>query len=302
MINQLNDMKKNLRNMLADTVLRISLVALLPLLMSCQLSGNDKKALKDLAASIEQNAKNTNSDSNDASSVKSAAVSGVEIPAALKGTNEQILKREGYTVSYNSSTMQPNWVAWALTYDRTTGSVKRSDYKFTADDDVPSPRAEDTDYRSSGYDRGHMCPAGDNKFSEEAMRQSFLFSNICPQAPSLNRGDWNEMEIACRKWAKQMGTIYVVCGPIFYKNSTHKSIGKHKVPVPEAFFKVLLCTEGTPKAIGFIYKNEDGNRPKGDYVNTVDEVERITGIDFFPSLPDNIEKKVEAKCNLDDWE
>lgn len=295
-------MKKNLRNMLADTVLRISLVALLPLLMSCQLSGNDKKALKDLAASIEQNAKNTNSDSNDASSVKSAAVSGVEIPAALKGTNEQILKREGYTVSYNSSTMQPNWVAWALTYDRTTGSVKRSDYKFTADDDVPSPRAEDTDYRSSGYDRGHMCPAGDNKFSEEAMRQSFLFSNICPQAPSLNRGDWNEMEIACRKWAKQMGTIYVVCGPIFYKNSTHKSIGKHKVPVPEAFFKVLLCTEGTPKAIGFIYKNEDGNRPKGDYVNTVDEVERITGIDFFPSLPDNIEKKVEAKCNLDDWE
>ena len=295
-------MKKNLRNMLADTVLRISLVALLPLLMSCQLSGNDKKALKDLAASIEQNAKNTNSDANDASSVKSAAVSGVEIPAALKGTNEQILKREGYTVSYNSSTMQPNWVAWALTYDRTTGSVKRSDYKFTADDDVPSPRAEDTDYRSSGYDRGHMCPAGDNKFSEEAMRQSFLFSNICPQAPSLNRGDWNEMEIACRKWAKQMGTIYVVCGPIFYKNSTHKSIGKHKVPVPEAFFKVLLCTEGTPKAIGFIYKNEDGNRPKGDYVNTVDEVERITGIDFFPSLPDNIEKKVEAKCNLDDWE
>ena len=82
----------------------------------------------------------------------------------------------------------------------------------------------------------------------------------------------------------------------------HKRIGAHKIPVPEAFFKVVLCMEGTPKAIGFIYKNADGNRPKGDYVNTVDEVERITGLDFFPALPDDVEARVEASCSLDDWE
>ena len=94
--------------------------------------------------------------------------------------------------------------------------------------------------------------------------------------------------------------MYIVCGPIFYKNSK-KTIGKNRVSVPDAFFKVVLCMTGEPKAIGFIYKNGDGNRPKGDYANSVDEVERITGIDFFPTLPDEIEDKVEATCNPDDW-
>ena len=169
------------------------------------------------------------------------------------------------------------------------------------DEDVPTPRADDWDYYNSRYDRGHMCPAGDNKWDSEAMRQSFLFTNICPQAPGLNRGDWNEMENACRNWARENGDIYIVCGPILYKGR-HKTIGKHKVVVPEAFFKVVLCMRGTPKAIGFIYKNGDGNRPKGDYVNSVDEVERITGFDFFQSLPDDVEKAVEATADLDEWQ
>lgn len=87
---------------------------------------------------------------------------------------------------------------------------------------------------------------------------------------------------------------YPVQGP-------HKTIGENQVVVPEAFFKVVLCMRGTPKAIGFIYRNTDGNRPKGDYVNTVDQVERITGLDFFPALPDDVETKVEAEANLDEW-
>lgn len=225
---------------------------------------------------------------------------GLEIPARLTDVPEQILQREGYTVSYNRERRVPNWVAWHLTAAHLKGNTKRSDSKFHEDEEVPEPRAVDFDYVRSGYDRGHMCPAGDNKWSPTAMSQSFLFTNICPQAPSLNRGDWNEMEQACRKWARQWGDLYIVCGPIFYKKRP-KTIGKNKVAVPDAFFKVVLSMKGEPKAIGFIYKNTDGNRPKGDYANSVDEVERITGIDFFPQLPDNIEKKVEAKCNLEDW-
>lgn len=236
------------------------------------------------------------------SSENAEAADGLEIPAPIKGSNEIVLKRVGYTVSYNVQTRQPNWVAWKLTAQRTKGNAERKDYMFTDDEDVPAPRAEDSDYRSSGYDRGHMCPAGDNKWRAEAMRQSFLFSNICPQAPSLNRGDWNEMELACRRWAKRYGSVYVVCGPVFYKKARRKTIGRNKVAVPDAFFKVLLCMEDTPKAIGFLYKNTDGNRPMGDYVNTVDEVERITGYDFFPSLTDDVEKRVEVECNLDDWQ
>lgn len=215
-------------------------------------------------------------------------------------THEQLLQRTGYIVSYNKDTKLPNWVAWHLTPDRISGPAKRSGIDFEPDLDVPAPRAEDSDYYGSGYDRGHMCPAADNKFSKKAMQESFLFTNMCPQNSNLNRGDWNEMEMACREWAQKYGSVYVVCGPILYKGK-HKTIGKNRVVVPEAFFKVVLRTGENPNAIGFIYKNTEGNRPKGDYVNTVDEVERITGIDFFPSLPDNIEDKIEAKADIADW-
>lgn len=217
-----------------------------------------------------------------------------------EGMPEQILKRTGYVTSYNRTTLLPNWVAWHLTAERTEGSAKRSDVDFAEDNEVPEPRATDWDYYNSGYDRGHMCPAADNKWSKKAMEESFLFTNMCPQNSNLNRGDWNEMEMACRKWAKKYGGIYIVCGPILYKGK-HKTIGKNKVVVPEAFFKVVLRTGDEPQAIGFIYKNTSGNRPKDSYVNTVDEVERITGIDFFPSLPDDVENKVEATADIANW-
>lgn len=227
-------------------------------------------------------------------------LSNIEIPAPLAGVSEQVLKRVGYTVSYNASLRVPNWVAWHLTATRIKGNTKRSGSSFHEDTDVPEPRAVNSDYVRSGYDRGHMCPAGDNKWNQQAMDESFLFTNVCPQAPSLNRGDWNEMEQACRKWAVEYGDVYVVCGPIFYRKS-NKTIGKNHVAVPDAFFKVVLVMQGQPKAIGFIYKNGDGNRPKGDYANSVDEVERITGIDFFPSLPDDVENKIEAQCQPEEW-
>ncbi|MCD8296871.1 MAG: DNA/RNA non-specific endonuclease [Prevotella sp.] len=227
-------------------------------------------------------------------------IDGLELPATLSGVPEQILRRTGYTVSYNSSTLIPNWVAWHLTAEHTEGAAKRPRKAFHEDTEVLEPRAVDWDYYNSGYDRGHMCPAADNKWSATAMSESFLFTNICPQNRNLNAGDWSELETSCRRWAKEYGDIYIVCGPILYKGK-HKTIGDNKVTVPEAFFKVVLCIQGPPKAIGFIYKNERGDRPQGDYVNSVDEVERITGFDFFPLLPDDVEERIEATCNLDDW-
>ena len=251
-------------------------------------------------AGAENNAGADNEVNVEASATQTAKA--LEMPAARPKSGEVLLYRESYTVSYNTTTLQPNWVAWHLTPNRLKGNVKRNDYPFISDAEVSEPRVEMADYRQSGYDRGHMCPAGDNKWSAEAMRQSFLFTNICPQAPNLNRGDWNEMEQACRKWAKQYNGVYIVCGPIFYKSKRQRTIGQHRIPVPDAFFKVVLRMGDAPRAIGFLYKNMDGNRPKGDYANTVDEVERITGLDFFPALPDEIERKVEAECNLADWD
>ncbi|EJX10079.1 DNA/RNA non-specific endonuclease [gut metagenome] len=227
----------------------------------------------------------------------------LELPASLKGKrSELILHRTGYSVSYNRDWKIPNWVAWELNRQKLIERESRSN-KFLPDPDLTVKEAVTTDdYKRSGWDRGHMCPAGDNRWHWKAMQESFYMTNICPQNNNLNRGDWKELEENCRKWAEREGKIYIVCGPILY-NMKHEIIGKeHKIIVPEAFFKVILCTTSKPaKSIGFIYKNTSGNRPLDAYVNSVDDIERITGIDFFPALPDPLEKQVESSYNLKLW-
>jgi len=224
-----------------------------------------------------------------------------EIPAKLNGKPEKILKREGYTVSYNKTTKQPNWVAWHLTKAHTYGKNQRNESMFTPDEDVPAPRAVDNDYYNSRYDRGHMCPAGDNKWSSVAMKQSFLFSNVCPQNHGLNKNEWNDLEIMTREWARAYGAVDVVCGPIFYGKGEQKTIGRNKVWVPDAFFKVILCRQGDQKAIGFIMENNGKKQQLADCIYTVDEVEKVTGMDFFPALDDKVEDKVEAESDYHDW-
>lgn len=287
-----------MKNFRAYFLLFIAVVAL----CSCDLAKNNKALISEAGKALveELDQKDGEAGACDASAGAAEADDKLVMQTSPKGTPEQILKHTGYVASYNKTTLLPNWVAWHLTAERTEGSAKRSGVDFAEDTEVPEPRATDWDYYNSGYDRGHMCPAADNKWSKKAMEESFLFTNMCPQNGNLNRGDWNEMEMACRKWAKKYGDLYIVCGPILYKGK-HKTIGKNKVVVPEAFFKVVLRTGDDPQAIGFIYKNTSGNRPKDSYVNTVDEVERITGIDFFPSLPDNVEKNVEATADIANW-
>ena len=211
----------------------------------------------------------------------------------------QLLSRTAYCLSYNKETRCPNWVAWNLTADHADGEWGRSN-DYREDYDVPAPRATNEDYRGCSWSRGHMCPAGDCKWNANAMSETFLLSNMCPQDRSLNSGLWNRIEMDCRKWAKKYGSVYIVCGPVLY-NKEHETIGVNKVVVPEAFFKVILCLQGKPKAIGFVVKNNAGTKKKDQYVNTVDEVERITGYDFFPALPDDIENDVESHAHLDDW-
>jgi len=220
--------------------------------------------------------------------------------------NEIFLKKHQFNVSYNTTTLCPNYVSWVLTKDMLRGNAQRSN-KFMADESVSSKyRMDYYDYNGSGYDRGHMCPAGDHKNSQPAMDASFLMTNICPQNHGLNAGDWNDLEQQCRYWARNYGKLYIVCGPIFYKNndSTRKRIGKRKnlrVSVPDAFFKVVLSMGKNPKAIGFIYPNRNGNKDIRDYAVSVDEVEKRTGFDFFINLDDAIEKRIEKECNPSSW-
>ena len=224
-----------------------------------------------------------------------------EIPAKLTDRPEQIIKRKGYTTSYNSKTKTPNWVAWHLTKQRTHGSAMRMGMLFTEDTAVEAPRATDKDYYNSRYDRGHMCPAGDCKWDSEAMQESFLFTNICPQNHGLNKYEWNDLEILCRDWARKYGSVDIVCGPLYDGIGEQKMIGRNRVWVPEKFFKVVLCRQGEPKAIGFIYNNVGKKQPMQDAVRSVDEIEMLTGIDFFPALDDKTENLIEAESDLTEW-
>lgn len=226
-----------------------------------------------------------------------------EIPVSTKERAEILLEQYGYTVSYNPELCIPNWVAWELNKEKLVERESRNS-KFMPNPKLPDDEAVTTkEYSGSGWDRGHMCPAGDNKYHWRAMNESFYMTNICPQNHNLNRGDWKELEEACRRWA-EVEPVYIVCGPINYRTPKYGYIGKEfKIRIPDAFFKVVLTgvQSGNPRAIGFIYKNEAGNNKRDKYVNSVDEVERITSLDFFSALPDDVERRVEAVCKLSDW-
>lgn len=233
-------------------------------------------------------------------SAQKVNLNNIEIPEINDDRSNRIIKHKGYTVSYNYEWKIPNWVAYELTASEVEGEVPRYD-KFKPDPMVPQNATATTDdYKFSGYDRGHMAPAADMKWDEQVMKESFYLSNICPQNPNLNGGVWKDLEEQVRDLATEKGRIFVVCGPIV--NNTDETIGINEVVVPQAFFKVLLQEDnGNLYAIGFIYENISGRQPMSTYARTVDEVEDITNIDFFPSLPNNIEKTVEKEVDFTKW-
>lgn len=224
----------------------------------------------------------------------------LEIPILYGEQPEQIISHLGYTVSYNHKACIANWVAYELTYDEVLGTVP-SAKKFTPDPTINSKQANNDDYKYSGWDRGHMCPAADMKWSKQAMTESFYYTNVCPQNPNLNGGDWKALEEKCRTLTQDYGNIYITCGAII-GNSIYGTLGNNSVVIPDAFYKVLLVnTPNGYESIGFYFENKAGHRNLNYYARTVDEIENLTNIDFFHSLPDTIEAAIESKYNLDVW-
>lgn len=214
---------------------------------------------------------------------------------------EEILEREGMTISFNPQTHQPNWVSWELLASETSGSQTRKEAQFAPDPEVEAT-AYPSDYTNSGFDRGHMAPAGDMKWSSQAMQESFYMTNICPQAGELNRGTWNRIEEKCRQKAVADSAVIIVCGPIFEPGEAVQRIGQTGVAVPRRFFKVVLSPyTDPPTAIGFIVPN--GRVPGGmqTHAVSVDSVEAVTGHNFFTQLPPDTEAAVEAQCNFNRW-
>ncbi|WP_247234998.1 DNA/RNA non-specific endonuclease [Telluribacter sp. SYSU D00476] len=214
--------------------------------------------------------------------------------------NDQIVRHTGYALKYVERYEQAAWVAYELPGTQVKGNQEREN-TFYDDPSVKSGSAVHADYTRSGYDRGHLAPAADFKNNRVMMKESFYMSNISPQAPDFNRGIWSDLEQLVRVWAIRYKKVYVVTGPVLKPGLP--TIGRlNKVAVPEQYYKVILAvTPPTVKGIAFLMRNEGSTQPLSSFVVSIDEVEKVTGIDFFPRLPNAIQDQVEAQSNQGDW-
>jgi endonuclease G len=210
----------------------------------------------------------------------------------------ETVKHTYYTLSYNESKEQANWVYYHLTAAEVNGKASRTD-DFRPDPEVKKGSVSLADYRGSGYDRGHLCPAAAMRLNHRSMSETFYLSNMSPQKPVFNRGIWKRLEAQVRSWALMDGDIYVVSGPIFKNNLGF--IGPDRITVPGFYYKVVYDPHGAPKMIAFILPNEKGTKTLPEYVVSVDMVEAMTGINFFPELPDSVENRLEAAVNPGAW-
>ncbi len=232
-------------------------------------------------------------------SLQVESIDNLEMPKPIEG--EQIIQHDGYTLSYNEEYEQASYVAYKLTQNELYGPYERKD-NFREDPLVKTGSASLDDYKGSGYDRGHLCPAADQKESENAMSESFYMSNMSPQAPDFNRKIWADLEGCVRTFADNNLEIYVTTGPVL-TDGPYKTIGENEVAVPNYYYKVILdYTNPEIKAIGFVLPNEKADKSLEEYALSVDEVEKITNIDFFVNLPDDVERKLESTYDVRQWE
>lgn len=221
----------------------------------------------------------------------------LEIPKTTP--NDIIISHTGYSLLYNETYKLASWVAYELTKDETNKIIQRTD-KFIPDPKVKTGIANDKDYEGSGYDRGHLAPAADMCWSATAMAESFYYCNMSPQTPGFNRGIWKKLEELVRTWAIENDAVYIVTGPVLTTGLS--TIGPDKISVPKYFYKVILdYTEPDIKGIGFIIPNSGSSSLLQNFAVTIDSVERYTGIDFYPLLPDSQEKIIETTLCIECW-
>ncbi len=225
------------------------------------------------------------------------------LPAIHRG--DEIIKHKNYTLRYEEDYEVPAWVAYKLRGEYTKGVANRAGNQFIPDRKVKNNSALTGDYSNSGYDRGHMLPAGDFKCCQELMDETFFMSNIAPQVPDFNRGIWENIESRVRGWAVRDEEIFVVTGPVLRKGLP--TIGRYNnVAVPEFFFKIVLFyqpkSDRKPRMIAFLLPNEAlfGKR-MNSYVVSTDDVEKVTGLDFFAKLPTDMQTKLEANSSWSEW-
>jgi endonuclease G len=214
----------------------------------------------------------------------------LETPRVKEG--ESYLQHVAYGFVYDEVHEQAKWIAYCLTKKEALGTLERSD-NFKEDPLVTSGTASDRDYAKSGYDRGHLAPAADMRWSEISMNESFYYSNMSPQIPAFNRGIWKKLEEKVRDWAVALDSILIVTGPILTPNLSR--IGSNQVSIPQYYYKAIIDFKGSQsKAIAFMLPNAGSKRPLMDFALSINELEKLTNIDFFYQIDDSLEKSLES--------
>ena len=271
-------------------VLQINILLSLSLFVSCQKKSDSGIRDQSIFQNVEEVSKNE---------VKNQRKENKYSEYLPSSTTNQIVKHDFYTLSYNEKFEQSEWVYYELK-KRFVVNGNFSRPFFIEDPKVKTESANWRNYKKSGYDKGHLCPAGDMEFDIKAYNDTFYTSNISPQDHNFNAGVWNRLEEKIRYWAIKYDGIYVVTGGVL--EASLKTIGKEKVLVPNYFYKILLDdSNGKYKMIAFLIPNEKSNKPLYDFVVSVDSIEKMTGINFFPKLQDSIEENLEKSSDYKNW-
>lgn len=262
-----------------------TLYSIIALILVLGIYGYEHFLVKEEKAEIVTEGKTTKTDTNE-----------YFLPTSTTG---QIVHHNGYSLSYYEAHEQAEWVAYELKKSHLSNSNHKRPY-FEIDKAVKTGAASWRNYKKSGYDRGHLCPAGDKRYTKQAHDETFLTSNITPQEHQFNAGIWNTLEQKVRYWARKYDGVFVVTGGVL--KGDMKTIGTEKVSVPNQFYKVLIDNNsGKTKMIAFLMPHENSKKPLYDFVVSVDDVEALTGIDFFPELEDSLENKLEASHSYKGW-
>ncbi len=212
--------------------------------------------------------------------------------------NEQLVKHVAFTSSYNPVHRQPNYVVHVILKDILFGTQKRSN-DFRADPFIKQNMSDSVDYWNSGFDRGHMAASADFKWNRKALSESYFYSNIIPQNHELNQGAWNKLEMQVREWAIDNTELIVITGPVLKNDLQKIPQGSFKVSIPEYLYKIVVdYYPPTYKAIAFLYPNKNVPYELDNHIISIDSIETLTGIDFFPKIEDAVENKLEAESDI----
>ena len=224
--------------------------------------------------------------------------------ADIANENNYLMPKPQYTLSYNRSKATPNWVAWRLDTSWIGSTPRQDDYR--PDPALPAGwyQVQDFDYTGSGYDRGHMCPSGDRTNSVPNNSATFLMTNFVPQLAANNQGPWEDLESYCRIVASQGNELYIIDGPV----GNQGTIAGGRIVVPQYTWKVVLVLPNGSNDLQRIWKNTrafgiivpnfapvDMQAPWRNFRVTVNQVERLTGYDFFSAIPKNTQELIERR-------